>query len=134
MNEKKIVHILKKNLARLRKERGISQRALAREIGVSQRMVAYYEDKAIDIPLSKVEDLAEALNVSIGELLDIRVQKQTEHIEIDVRILRKIRQIQDLPKRARESLLQTINTALEMNKIKSKVKNKIDDHNSADDL
>ena len=106
------VAVFKKNLYLLRKRRGLSQRALAAKIGATQRLVAYYETNAPNIPLSKVQDIAEALNVTIVEMLETRRPKDAAVEELDVRTVRKIQQINKLPRRAREALWQTINATL----------------------
>jgi len=121
MPEQNIVTRFKSNLKRLRKERGFSQRELARKIGVSQRLITYYEDRAIDIPLSKVEVLSKALEVSVAQLLDMKVCND-EITHVDIRILKKVRQIQELPKRAQDALIHTINTALNMDRMQKKSK------------
>ena len=39
-------------LAKLRNESGFSQRVLAREMGISQRMIAYYEKETTHPPIT----------------------------------------------------------------------------------
>ena len=56
-------------LARLRKERGFTQLSFALEVGISQRMIAYYEKHAKRPPLEKLETMAKILKVSINEIL-----------------------------------------------------------------
>jgi transcriptional regulator with XRE-family HTH domain len=112
--KKNTMEIFRKNLYRLRKERGLSQRTIAEKMKVSQRLVAYYECKAPNIPLTKVQDFADALEVSIVELLDTKQKGISEAEELDVRIIRKIKQIEKLPRRAQEALWHNINTTLEV--------------------
>jgi hypothetical protein len=57
--------------------------------------------------------------VTVVELLDQRLDKTKSVEELDVRTIRKLKQIEDLPRRAREALRHTINTTLEMNAIKA---------------
>lgn len=58
-------------LAELRKAAGYTQVELAEEVGISQRMVAYYES-AEDYPLARLlRHLARALGVSTDELLGL---------------------------------------------------------------
>lgn len=118
MNED-VVETFKKNLIRLRKRRGLSQRELAKKMGSTQRVVAYYEKEAANIPLTKIQDIARALDISVLELLDTKIDKRAEIENLDVRTIRKIEQIDNLPRRARESLWQTINSFLETHKAKN---------------
>jgi transcriptional regulator with XRE-family HTH domain len=62
-------HHFGNRLAALRKAAGYTQVELAKEIGISQRMVSYYE-KTDDHPLARVlRHFAHALEVSTDELL-----------------------------------------------------------------
>ncbi|MDD5343091.1 MAG: hypothetical protein PHW12_01580, partial [Smithella sp.] len=57
--------------------------------------------------------------VTVVELLDQRLDKAKGVEELDVRIIRKIKQIEGLPRRAQEALWHTINTTLEMQALKA---------------
>lgn len=46
----------------------MSQRDLAKAVGVSQGMIVAYEKGTTDLPVSRVEELARALNTSIAYL------------------------------------------------------------------
>ena len=69
-------------LARLRNERGYSQRDLARETGISHRMIAYYEKQAQYPPTHVLPILAKALGVSLDQLFGMEkkflLQEQTD--------------------------------------------------------
>jgi transcriptional regulator with XRE-family HTH domain len=119
MKKEDVVSAFKKNLVAIRKKRGFSQRELAKRMNATQRVVAYYEKEAANIPLTKLQELAYALDVSVVELLDNRVGKRNGVEELDVRIIRKIKQIEGLPRRAQEALWHTINTTIEINAIKA---------------
>jgi transcriptional regulator with XRE-family HTH domain len=58
-------------LAELRQQRGLTQAELGRAIGISQRMVAYYETEGPHPPGALLVDLASALRVSTDELLGL---------------------------------------------------------------
>jgi HTH-type transcriptional regulator/antitoxin HipB len=57
------------NLRKIRKERGLSQTALAEKIGVSQASISYYEQNIEYPTVDKIYDLARVLNVEIEELI-----------------------------------------------------------------
>ena len=59
-------------MARLRQAAGYSQRDLARETGISQRMIAYYEKQTQYPPTHLLPILAEVLGASADELLGIK--------------------------------------------------------------
>ena len=60
-------NIFNKNLAIYRKQRGLSQRELAKLINTTHRTIAYYENETNSIPVDKLEKLAKVLNVSPGD-------------------------------------------------------------------
>ena len=55
--------------AALRGERGLSQEELAQAVGVSRRVIAYYEAESTQPPGALLADLARTLKVSADELL-----------------------------------------------------------------
>lgn len=99
-----------KRLAQLRKAAGFTQQELADDIGVSRRMIAYYEGETEYPPTALLPDLAHALKVSTDELLGIKPVKQTD--KTNRRLLRRIQQFDQLPKRDQEALLRTIDAFL----------------------
>ncbi len=56
-------------LAALRKSKGLSQTQLAKLIGTKREMIDYYERRAVNPSLQFIEQAAEALDVSVAELL-----------------------------------------------------------------
>jgi transcriptional regulator with XRE-family HTH domain len=124
MQKEDVVSTFKKNLVALRKKRGFSQRELAKKMQATQRIVAYYEKEAANIPLTKLQDLARALDVTVVELLNQRFEKAKGVEELDVRTVKKIKQIEGLPRRAQEALWHNINTTLEMHALKMKGRSK----------
>src|SRR6266851_4852970 len=63
-------------LASLRKTAGITQTALAEEIGISQRMMAYYESPTAYPPANLLPAFARALDVSVDALLGVETAKR----------------------------------------------------------
>lgn len=56
-------------LARLRKAKNLTQRQLAAQLGVSQRVITYYENESSYPPAHLVPKVAQAFGVGIEELL-----------------------------------------------------------------
>ena len=65
-----------KRMARLRQAAGYSQRELAAETGVSQRMIAYYESKSQHPPTHLLPIIAKALGVTADQLLGMERMKR----------------------------------------------------------
>jgi transcriptional regulator with XRE-family HTH domain len=124
MVKKNIVDTAKQNITKLRIKLGLSQTELARKMKTSQRLIAYYESKAGNIPLLKLQDFADALNVSVGTLLDERSNPEEIGPDIDIRLLKRLKQIDKLPRRAKEALIHNINTTIEMHEMKQKTNQK----------
>lgn len=61
--------LLALNMKRLRAERGWSQDALALEAGVDRTFIAHVERLRRNISIDNIEKIAQALDVSIHELL-----------------------------------------------------------------
>lgn len=107
-----------RRLARLRKAAGYSQRALAKEIRISHRAVAYYERETNNPPGSLLPILAEALNVSVDVLLGIEPYKESDQKQKDVKLWRRFKQIECLPKSERRQIVNLIDKFLELDSLK----------------
>lgn len=118
MHKKNLIKTIRENIVRLRKANGWSQTDLAKRMNTSQRLVAYYEDKSANMPLEKLQEFAEAFSVSIGALLDERPITGNVGPEVDLRLLKRVKQIDALPRRAKDALIHNINTAIENHEMK----------------
>ncbi len=94
-------------LARLRKAAGYSQRALAAEIGISHRMVAYYEAQTTRPPVHVLPAIAETLGITADQLLGVNPVSARKAPQNE-RLLRQLRQVEKLPPRARHVVFETI--------------------------
>ncbi len=105
-------------LAKLRKSAGYTQVQLAEEIGVTRRMIAYYESESQHHPpANMLVDLAKALNISADALLGIKPLKS---IPVSSRLERRIRQIEKLGPKPRQQITQLIDTFVEAEQLKQK--------------
>jgi transcriptional regulator with XRE-family HTH domain len=96
-----------RRLARLRKGAGYSQRSFADEIGISNRMVAYYEAQTDHPPARLLPTIADALGLTVDQLLG-REPLKKKKAPTNERLLRQLRQVEKLPPRARQSVLDHI--------------------------
>ena len=107
-------------LARLRKAAGLTQLDLAGEIGISRRMVAYYEGQTDQPPASLVPVIARALNVTADELFGLKpVREQAKPVRS--RLWRRVQQLEKLPLRERRHILHMIEIALDREQLRNKV-------------
>lgn len=70
-NDKQFFKALGERIARLRKEQGLSQQALADELGVAQQTLAHYEVGRARMPVSLLPVLAQFFGIGVDELLGL---------------------------------------------------------------
>lgn len=97
-------------LARLRKAKGLTQRQLAAQLGVSQRVITYYENESSYPPAHLVPKVAQAFDIGVEELLD-EADPIVEAAPIPDRRLRKrIELLAKLPPQDQKMVLRMIDT------------------------
>lgn len=99
-------------MARLRQAAGYSQRELATEIAISQRMIAYYESKAEHPPTHILPLLAQAFGVSTDQLLGVEQTKPKEGGR-DNRLWWRFRQVEKLSPAQRKPIIQVLDAFLQ---------------------
>jgi len=99
-----------RRLVTLRKKADYTQVELASELGITQRMISYYEGHTDYPPSALLPDLAEVLGVSTDQLLGVKPIKKTP--KPDSRLQRRVKQIEKLPTKDRRQLVQVIDTFL----------------------
>jgi transcriptional regulator with XRE-family HTH domain len=101
-----------KRLARLRRARGLSQAALGDQIGISKRMVVYYETETDRPPAHLLSALAKALAVSVDDLMGTG-HLPSEPVEVDVRVWRRFQRLQELPPDPKKTILKLLDSLLD---------------------
>ena len=110
-------------LASLRKSAGITQTALAEEIGIPQRMMAYYESPIAYPPSNLLPIFAKALDVSVEALLGVETAKRRSKAT-DTRMQRRLLQIDKLEVSEKRQILQLIDAFIERGELKRKAQTK----------
>lgn len=105
------------NIAEARKEYKMSQEQLANKLGISRRALGSYENGEASVPVSLLPEICEILLVPVERLLNI----SPKYFSIDertrqARILKKLEQVEELPKSDRDFLFQMLDNLLEKNK------------------
>jgi transcriptional regulator with XRE-family HTH domain len=106
-------------LAALRKAANITQTAFAEEIGISQRMMAYYESPAAHPPANLLPAMAKTLGVSVDALLGLETSKRRAKAT-DTRLARRLMEIEKLDVRQKRQVMQFLDTFIENAKLKRK--------------
>jgi transcriptional regulator with XRE-family HTH domain len=111
-------------LASLRKAAGFTQIELAAELGVSQRMVAYYESPAATPPANLLPQIAAVLGVTIDELFGVGARKRLIKQDGDSRLRRRLLAIEKLDVTEKRQVLQVIDAFIERGQLKRKAENR----------
>ena len=99
-------------IARARKERGMSQVALAERIGAAQNLLSAYEGGRARIGSDVLLKIAQALKVSADVLLGLG--SRPAEFELPARrLMRRLAQFHRIPRRRQDSLLGTIDAVLD---------------------
>lgn len=112
-------------LTALRKAAGFTQAELAAELGISQRMVAYYEHPEATPPAHLLPAIAKALGVSIDDLYGRTPAKR--HLakqEGDSRLRRRLLAIEKLDAAEKRQVLQLLDAFIERGQLKRKVESR----------
>ena len=111
-------------LASLRKAAGFTQVELAAELGVSQRMVAYYESPVATPPANLLPQIAAALGVTIDELFGVGAKRRLVKQDGDSRLRRRLLAIEKLDVAEKRQVLQVIDALIERGQLKRKVESR----------
>lgn len=106
-------------LAELRKAAGYTQVELAEELGISRRIIAYYEAEADYPPSHLLPEIAKALKITTDELLGHAPIKKAPKPR-NTRLARRLEQIERLGVKEKRQVLQFIDTVIEREKWKKK--------------
>lgn len=111
-------------LAYFRKLRGLTQKELGEMVGVSNRVIAYYENETNYPPTHLLVPLAKTLEVSTDELLGLKKPKTTFDIK-NAALWRRLKIVAELPRNDQKEIL---------NHIKLMAKNRGISHKGMDSL
>jgi transcriptional regulator with XRE-family HTH domain len=108
-------------LASLRKAAGYTQLELAAELGISQRMVAYYEGPDAHPPANLLPTIAQTLNVTLDQLLGVAPVKKTAAAVGSSRLARRLQELEKLDPKDKRQVLQLLDAFLERERLKRKM-------------
>jgi len=99
-------------ISQLRRERGISQSDLGRRIGVTQRVMSYYENSATRVPAETLLRIADALKVSVYELLG---RASSGRAPADRKLWKVLQKLESLPRRDQKAVMRYIDLLAQAN-------------------
>jgi transcriptional regulator with XRE-family HTH domain len=95
----------------IRKRRSMTQVQLAAALGMDQSLLSRYERGVLRLHGALVADLAKVLHVTADEILGLKETKDNGPLA-ERRVIRRIQEIERLPRRKKEILLSTIDSFL----------------------
>jgi transcriptional regulator with XRE-family HTH domain len=106
-------------LAQLRKAAGYTQAELANEVGVSRRMITYYESQGAHPPTHLLTLIAGALHLTTDALLGATPIKRAATPR-NSRLQRRLQQIERLEPAEKRQVLQVLDAFIERGQLKRK--------------
>ena len=103
-------------LMKYRKLKELTQADLAREVGVSQRVISYYENESSHPPSTILIKLTEILGVSSDILLGV-LDSRKEIISHDSLLAKKFLNAEKLPTSDKKAIIQVIDAMISKNNI-----------------
>jgi transcriptional regulator with XRE-family HTH domain len=103
---------LGQRLARIRKERGLTQKDVAERTGLIQTLVSDYERGRLRLAADMIVRFAVALGISTDELLRPKASKAASSAKISRKVLSRLERIESLPPHKQRALLTTIDSFL----------------------
>lgn len=104
-----------KNIARIRKQHGLSQNELSKKIGITQSLLSHYEIGRLNIPVEVVIQIIKTLEVDSNELLGLKKGKVSKGLS-DLKITNRMKKIQELPAGKKRYIFEIIDAYLKANK------------------
>ena len=118
MKSKTSINNFGTRLAILRRAKGFTQTTLGDMVGVSRRVIAYYEGQTEYPPTHLLIPLSKALKTSIDELLGLK--NSTVSDPNHAALWRRLKKVETLPRRSQQTLFQVLEGLLEKHHSKSK--------------
>lgn len=109
-----------RRLAKIRRAKGLTQTELGLRIGASQRAMHHYEKKAEFPPVQKILELANALDMTVDELLGIGDNGNPDYQDINPKLAKRLRLASNLPSHDLKALSTFIDALLLKQEVKEK--------------
>lgn len=98
-------------IRQLRKTKGLTQRELGRQVGLSQRIVTYYESQGGTLSPELLARFADALDVSTDRLVGREKPTRrpaSSNTPGELRLWRRFKRVKELPTHDRKTVLKMI--------------------------
>ena len=99
-------------LVEIRKSQALTQAELGKRVGVSKRVIAYYEQEDAQPPGAMLVDLARALGVSTDQLLGLKPTREKKSPRT-ARLLKRLQKVEKLRPADQRVVLKLVDGLLE---------------------
>lgn len=110
--DKVFYRALGQRIAQLRKAQELTQAQLAKTLGIAQQTMAHYEGGSLRIAVALLKPLAQALHVSIEEIIDDASPAAKKKRGPSSRLQQQIEQIQQLPRAKQKFVMEMLDTVI----------------------
>jgi transcriptional regulator with XRE-family HTH domain len=100
-------------LAAARKSRAWSQTKLAEKLDTNQKVIDYYERRAVNPSISFIQRAAEVLGIPVAELVGGDFKAERSRPGPTPQLALRMEQIRRLPRKQQEFMIRLIDTVLE---------------------
>ena len=101
-------------IRKVRLARGLTQAQLGKRVGLSQRMVTYYEVRGVALAPNLLVKRAHVLDVTVDDLLGHKARsKAGPEAPTNIQLWRRINKLQDLPPQDRKTVFRMIDMMAE---------------------
>jgi len=110
--KERIIEGFGQRLAGIRKSRGVTQAQLGEAVGVSNRVIAYYETESDQPPGALLVELCKTLRVSADELLGIKIPAEPKNPKM-ARLMNRLKRVAELTPAQQRAILQQVEALIE---------------------
>jgi transcriptional regulator with XRE-family HTH domain len=111
MAPRTVIESIGGRIRQARLAKGLSQTELGKKVGLSKRMVIYYEAQGGNPSSALLVQLADALDVSMASLAGRREKKSSQQAPpVRLRLWKRLKRIEELPDHDRKTILKMIET------------------------
>ena len=108
------------NIKRFRTAKKFSQKQIALEVGMNQQQYSRVESGKVEPTLTTLGKIAEVFEVSVADLVK---ENQEDLDNINLSLMEKVKQIEELDEKERDSILTIIDIALAKKRFKDNLTN-----------
>lgn len=109
---------LGKRIQELRKEKGLTQQELAKEVGISHPQIVRYETKGVQPPADVLGRIADTLGVSVDFLVNGNSTEKARNTLKDAELLKQFKAVEKMDENDQNTIKSLIDAFITKGKLK----------------